>query len=214
MRMTRSTGVTVWAVSLILGGGLALAGSVVSSAVSGAMRQGVLEERFRQLDAQLSQAKGPDGQPLPPEKAAQLRQQLEQMRAKMTEFFESPAVRMTTWLHGVLGLAALIAGIGLLMLKGWARVLTIWQAVLSMAAGLVSQIMMHGWQQEMLQSIMSSAATEPAQQRAMQQMVGAAQTFGLGVGILLLVGWNGALIWFFSRSSVKAQFEPVAGQPA
>lgn len=203
----RSTGVMVWAVLLILGGGLALAGSVVSSAISGAMGQGVMEERFRQLDDQLSQVKGADGQPMPPEKAAELRAQFQRMRAKMTAFFESPAVRLITWLHGLLGLAALIAGIGLLMLKGWARVLTIWQAVLAIAVGLVSQMMMHVWQREIVQSITAGAATNPAQQEVMQRMLQVAQTFGLGLGIVLLVAWNGLLIWFFNRASVKAQFQ-------
>ena len=204
----RSTGVMVWAVLLILGGVLALVGSVVSSAVSGAMRGGMMEQRFRQLDEQIGQAKGADGQPMPPEKMAHLREQLQQMRAKMQDFFTSPVVQALTWIHGLLGLAALIAGIGLLMLKGWARVLVMWQAALSVAAGLASQLIMHGWQHQMLQSIMSGAATEPAQQQAMEQMVRAAQTFGLGLGIALLVAWNGLLIWFFNRAPVKAQCEP------
>lgn len=204
--MTRSTGVTVWAVLLILSGGLSLAGSVVSSAVSGAMQGGALEERFRQLEGQLAQAKGADGQTLPPEKVAEMRAQFQRMRDKMTAFFASPTMHMMTWLHGLLGLAALVAGIGLLMLKGWARMLTVGQAAAAIAAGLASQMLMHSWQRDMLQSL-TTAAGGPAQQEAMQQTLQTAQMFGLGMGIVLLLAWNGLLIWFFNRASVKAQFQ-------
>jgi hypothetical protein len=205
--MKRSTGVTVWAVLLILGGGFSLFGSVVSSALSGAMRGGAMEEQFRTLDAQLSQAKGADGQVLPPEQVTKLRDQLQQMRAKMEQFFTSPLMQVLTGAHGLVGLAALVAGIGLLLLKGWARSLAIGQAIGATVVGLCSQLVMHGWQQDVLQSMVSSAGTEPAQQQAMQQMMGTAQTFGLGLGIVLLLAWNGVLIWFLNRPSVKAQFQ-------
>ncbi len=206
----RSAGVTVWAVLLILAGGLSLAGSVISSAVSGVMQQGGLEQRFQEMETQLVQAKGPDGQPLSPEQQAELRERLKAMQEKMAEFFSSPMMKFTTVLHGLLGLAALIAGIGLLMLKGWARFLTVWQAIGAIVVGLFAQMTMHAWQQEVLQSIVAGAPNA-AQQEAMQKMMQTAQVFGLGLGIVLLVGWNGLLIWFFNRASVKAQF---TGQPA
>ncbi len=205
----RSTGVTVWAVLLIIGGGLALVGSVASSVVGGAMRHGVLEERFRQLEAELSRSGGPDGQALPPEQAAQLRDGLRQMREKIQAFFSSPQVQMLTGVNSVLGLAALIAGIGLLLLNGWARVLAIWQAAGSIVAGVASQLLMHVWQKEMLQSLMAGAGGS-AQQEAARQAIHAAQTLGFGLGVVFLCAWNGLIIWFFSRASVKAQFQ---GQP-
>ncbi len=205
--MRRSTGVTVWAVLLILGGGLSLAGSVVSSVVSGAMRGGAMEERFRQLDDQLSHIKGTDGQPMPPEKVAEMRAKLQQMRVKMEQFFTSPRMQMLTGAHGIVGLAALVAGIGVLLLKGWARSLAIGQAIGALVVGLCSQLLMHGWQQEMMQSF-AIGAVDPAQQQAMQQAFQIAQTVGLGLGIVFLLAWNGLLLWFFNRASVKAQFQP------
>ncbi len=97
--MKRSVGVTVWALLLIVGGGLAVMWPVGFFSVGNPMGKGV--------------------------------------RGLLME--------LIPWLHGLLGLAALVAGIGLLMLKGWARVLTICQAALSIVVGLVSQMMMQGW---------------------------------------------------------------------
>ena len=84
------------------------------------------------------------------------------------------------------GAAGLIGGVGLLLLKPWARALVLALAGLSLVQGSVGLV---------------STATRP----------GVWQQPGTGLSALLaatfIFGWNGLVLWWFLHPSVKAQFD-------
>ena len=86
------------------------------------------------------------------------------------------------WLILGQAVAGLAAGVGLLMLQGWARWLTILLAGLNIVQVVVSLVTQGGLGG------------------------GAAGAVAL-VALLFSLAWSGLLIWFFLQSSIKAQFE-------
>lgn len=196
--MKRSVGVTVWAVLLIVAGLLGVGGSLYSLA-AGPRSLETMAERMRQLEA-LPQGTG-QGQ-IPPEAMAKLHQQFEGLMREMREVMDSPIVRTSALLAALLGLAALAAGIGFFSLKGWARTVAIWQAGLSIPFGLyLAWFSPQGRLSGMFVRFYEGLG-DPAALAGMRQMQAIGQW--LYVGILLV--WNGLLIWFLVRESVKAQF--------
>ena len=87
-----------------------------------------------------------------------------------------------SWLIGLQALASLAAGIGLFLLQGWARWLTLIVAGLSIIQVVVSLFTQGG--------VGTGAAAAVAV-----------------VALLGSVGWSGFIIWFFLRSSVREQFQ-------
>jgi hypothetical protein len=97
-----------------------------------------------------------------------------------------------------LSLVALAVGIGLLTGQWWAPQVVVWQAgcflALRMATIFVSPE--RGINEAVLQLLDPNTL----------QMMQTGQTIGQWLGLILLLVWNGLLIWFLNRASVKAQF--------
>ena len=195
--MKRSRGVTVWAVLLIIAGALTGTIATFSSVMRGQSLE-AMAQSMKRLDA-LPTGTG-EGQ-VTPEQLAHIRQRAEALRREVEAVNRSPIVHVMTWLAGLLGLAALIAGIGLFSLKGWARILAIWQAGLSILHGLFTMLCSP-------QRRLSEAALQTFEgliDPGAQGMIQTGQAVGQWLGVLFLLVWNGLIIWSFTRPSVKAQ---------
>lgn len=196
--MKRSVGVTVWAVLLILAG-ILTGGAAIVSLSAGPRALDQLNEQMRRLEAMpTGMAQGQ----IPPEQLETMRQQFGAFVREAGEVIISPSVRVSTMLSALFAIAAVIAGVGFFLLKGWARTLAIWQAGLSIPFGLYA-----AWYspQHKLSDItlrFYAGLVDPATMERIRQMQAIGQW--LYVGILLV--WNGLLIWFLLRESVKAQF--------
>ena len=196
--MKRSVGVTVWAVLLIIAGALTGMAATFSSLTSGQSLD-AMAQSMKRLDA-LPTGTG-EGQ-IPPEQLADIRQRADALMREMETVIRSPVVHVSTSLAGLLGLAALLAGIGLFSLKGWARTLAIWQAGLSIILGLFTMLLSP-------QRRLSEATLQLFEgflNPDAQGMIQTGQAVGQWLGVLFLLVWNGLLIWYCSRPSVKAQF--------
>ncbi|MBI4598134.1 MAG: hypothetical protein HY737_07040 [Candidatus Omnitrophica bacterium] len=204
--MKRSGGVTAWAMVLIVIGALTAAGSLFALAI-GPRALDVYEAQLRQLD---SAPTGDQPGQLPPEEKERALRQLRQALESVRQILSAPAIRMATAAKSALGSAALIAGIGLLMLQGWARTLAIGQAGASILLGLWELFVSP--QRQIAEQMMAAmnGLVDAATLAQMRQSLQIGQAVGLGVGLLLLLAWNGVIIWFFNRESVKAQFASAA----
>ncbi len=201
--MRRSGGVTAVAIVLMLAGILTGGGAVMSLS-TGPRVLGALDQRMKQLET-LPTGTG-QGQ-ITPEQLTKLRQRLQEVTQELRAVMESPAVRISTLLAALMGIAAFMAGLGVLLLKGWARTLAIYQAGLSIPLGLFAA--MSSPQQRLSQAMLRfyEGLVDPATQQHLQQTMALGQTIGQWVGIIGLLAWNGFLIWFFTRASVKLQFQ-------
>ena len=97
----------------------------------------------------------------------------------------------------VSGVASLAAGIGLFLLQSWARVLTLVLAAVSMVQG--------AWGFLSLLATGGHTAGSPDQPGG-----GVIHALSLFVIACSVFGWNGLILWYFLRSSVKAQFSKTA----
>lgn len=196
--MKRSVGVTVWAVLLIIAGALTGLAATFSSLTRGQSLD-AMAQSMKRLDT-LPTGTG-EGQ-ITPEQLAYIRQRADALMREMAEVIRSPVVHVSTLLAGLLGLAALIAGIGLFSLKGWARALAIWQAGFSLLLGLFT--MLFSTQRRLSEATLQlfEGFIDPDT----QGMIQTGQAVGQWLGVLFLLVWNGLIIWYFSRPSVKAQF--------
>lgn len=201
--MKRSGGVTAVAIVMMLAGVLTGVGALMSLS-AGPRALDALDQRMQQLETLPS---GTAQGQMSPERVAQLRQRLQEITQELRAVLESPAVRISTFLAALMGIAAFIAGLGVLLLQGWARTLAIFQAGLSIPLGLFAA--MYSPQQRLSQAMLRfyEGLVDPATQQHLQQTMALGQTIGQWVGIITLLAWNGFLIWFFSRASVKAQFQ-------
>ena len=207
--MKRSAGVTWWAVLLMLGGvGTGLA-SILS--LSGGPRSlDAIEQRMtQQLDA-LPTGTG-QGQ-LSPEKVTELRTRFSTILRELRGVMSSPTVYVSTVLALLLGLAGLVAGIGLWRLQGWGRWLAICQAGCAVPLGLVR--MLGSPQRQISEAVLqlTQGLLDPAAQERMRHAMQIGQVIGQAANVALLLAWNGLLIWFVNRAGVKAQFQQVADQ--
>jgi len=196
--MKRSVGVTVWAVLLIIAGLLGTVGATVSLS----MGQRSLDRLTQSVEQMKSLPIGTEAGQVPPERMAQLRVRLEGLVQQVRKATESPVVRTTTALAALLSLAALAAGIGLFFLKRWARTAAMWQAGCSIALGLF--VTLFSPQRELTEATLR--VYEGLIDPQAQQMMHTGQTIGQWLGLLVLLVWNGFILWYFIRPSVKAQF--------
>ena len=200
--MKRSVGVTVWAILLILAG-ILTGGAAIMSLSAGPRALDQLSEQMKQLEAMPT---GTAQGQIPPEQLEMVRRQFEAFMGEAREAITSPGVRVSTTLSALLAIAAVLAGIGFFSLKGWARTVAIWQAGLSIPLGLYAawfspQQKLAGMMLRMYEGLM-----DPATMERMRQTMQAGQTVGQWLHVVILLAWNGLLIWFLLRASVKAQF--------
>lgn len=199
--MKRSGDVTVVAILLILAGGVGALTTFISATVG----PRAFEVQLQQAEAQLNQAPVGTGEgQVPPEQLEQLRRSLQKVREEILPVLSSPTMRLVSWLGVALSAAACVAGIGMLLLQGWARRLIVWQAALSIPLTLWSSLAARAFQ-ERLSSALLGLMTDPAAQAQLQQ----AAQIGQWIGIALVMAWNGFILWFFNRTAVKAQFKHV-----
>ena len=173
----RSAGVTFWAIVLILGGISTAVGAVVSVAVGPNIMRSA-DQRLAQLQTQLEaalekqqqqpqeQLQDQDEEPSSAQ-AAQVQAQLKQTFGKvretyrhLRELYETPSIQVAFLIGGLLGVAALIGGIGVLRLRGWGRTLVLWQAGLSIIYGVVWWMTWSSQQQNIVPDL-SSMPTLP-----------------------------------------------------
>ena len=210
--MTRSKGVTGFAIFLLLAGAFMIIGNAVTL-LTGPQSARRLEQQAEALEARREATLGQaQEQSAKAEDVARAREQFDKLVAAMhtmastaRQAYQRPVVMAISGLGALLGVAAFAAGLGLLRLREWARRLILWQAALSIPIGLWSMAVLAPFYHHMRQSMLELVSTlgVPAQT---QDMVQTGQIIGQWLGILLLVGWNGFVIWWFRRPSVKAQF--------
>lgn len=196
--MKRSVGVTVWAVLLILAGVVGAFGAIVSLS----MGQRSLDQLTQSVERLKTLPTGTEEGQIPPEQLAQLRVRLEGLVQEVRKATESPLVRTTTALAALLSLVAFAAGIGLLGLHAWARQAVIWQASCSLVLGVFVTFISP--QRRLAEAALQ--VYEGVLDPKAQQMMQTGQTIGQWLGLILLLVWNGLIIWYFSRPTVKGQF--------
>ena len=211
--MKRSGGVTAFAILFIIFGLLTAVGAlfsfVMGPTVTARFGQTVtrlenLEDRLRKVERKAEQ------EGVAAEDLAEQRQKVEQsiqvvrdMALAMRETLGSPTAMGLNLVNLCLGLAAFIAGIGILMLKGWARSLIVWQAALSIVAVVVALVAFSGAQDKIVEL---QAQMVGEGQQEFWQMGRTMGGVGQGIGLVWIVAWNGLVLRFFNRPSVKAQF--------
>lgn len=123
--ITRSWGVTTIAVLLIVGGALTLYGSVI----------------------------GQGTEKISPEEFEKYLEQTQTLWASIQKAYSSSRARVALLLYGLAGVGGVAVGIGILLLKSWARALAIWSAWLAVPLGCWrAVIMLSGVQGAVLQS--------------------------------------------------------------
>ena len=202
--MKRSVGVTVWAVLLILSGVFGAIGATISLSTA----EHSLEQISQSIERLKTVPTGTEPGQLPPERVTQLQERLERLMEEVRKATESPLVKTTTMLAGVLSVLALCAGIGLLASQGWARSIAIWQAACSIVFGVI--VMCVSPQRRLAEVAMG--VYEGLMDPKAQQMMHIGHVVGQWLGLLLLLVWNGLIIWYFNRPSVKALFSSTAQQ--
>ena len=201
--MRRSVGVTVWAILLIVAGcvtGL----SALASLSAGPRTLDALDARIAQLETAPT---GTGQGQIPPERLEQMRRQLAQFTTEVRALTNSPTVRIVALLRTLLGAAGLAAGIGILFVRDWARLLALVQAGVSIPLGVwaMSLPLQHRLAEAMLR--LYEVTLDPASLTRVRHMIRMGETIGQWSGVLALLVWNGLILWFFTRASVKAQFK-------
>ena len=202
--MKRSVGVTAWTVLFITFGLFGVAGSVVSLFVTPNLLRSS-EQQMAELDSTPTTADpgvfGLD-QKRSDEETAKLRAQVQTIIREAThgshvmrEYLTSPRMQIGMVVSGLLSLAMGVGGIGMWSLKSWARTLVLWQAGLSIIRMVVGLLMPFSIPE-------LSTFTDPAMQRTMEVW----RVIGAGLRLITGLTWNGLILWFFNRASVKAQF--------
>ncbi len=206
MAAKRSAGVTVVAVLLVLGGGLGGCGSLFSAAVGGRPMDPLIAQLNRQLD-QLPVGTA-EGQ-VPPDQVTQFREELNGRLGELRRMMDSPAVRLGALANGLLGLAAVFAGFGLMRRAGWASLVVTIQAASSLLVGLwwiffSPAVSMQQAMQTMVLDV-AGGMIPPALEQQMRQTIETSRALSHWVGLAFVVGWNSFLIWYANRTSVKAE---------
>ena len=204
--MKRSGGLTVASVLLIVAGLLASWAALVPALVGPQLVQlGRIEEHVETFFSMATQ--GP--RQLPPEQMEKLRTMFRRAMEDIRVHLADPAVRLSYLLAGLISLAACVAGVGMLMLNAWARRLAVWQAACAIPATAWSMALAWAFQQRLV-GLASELVTDPVAQVQIQQVAQMARAAGFGSNLVVALAWNGTIIWFLSRASVKAQFQRAA----
>ena len=201
--MKRSGGVTAVGIVLIVAGIFSTIGPLISLAIGPQM-----------VDANIAQMKqglerlptGDQAGQISDEKKAKIMTNVDQVGQEIRTMMEAPIIKIATLLKAVLGAFALIGGIGILLLQGWARKLIVVQAGSSIVLGLW-ELWLSPQRQIAERFVAAMADLVPSAALAsLRETMVLGQTVGLGLGLALLLTWNGFIIWFFTRPSTKAQF--------
>ena len=203
----RSKGVTVLAVVLILAGGFSAVGALASLTIGGHQLDRVVSVINFQLDRVPI---GTGAGQLPKEQLDTIRREIEERFTGLRRLMESRRMRAAHLAQMALGLGACVGGVGLWRRRAWSSRLITWQAALSIAFGvwwlLASPLV--AYQREMTEFMFSllERAAPLTTQMQMRRMIEMSQMAGLWGGVLGVGLWNGFLIWFINRSSVRAEF--------
>jgi hypothetical protein len=117
-----------------------------------------------------------------------------------------------------MSIATLVAGIGILKLKSWARKLLIIICIIGMVYSVFYSvnILMHS--SEFVEASLSSntlpSNTSPETLTAIKSFTQAIMIVSTFIGIIFGIGFLIFVLWFFMRKSVKEQFEPEKFQSA
>lgn len=196
--MKRSGDVTVVAILLILAGGV----GVVVTSISSTAGPKVFEAQLQQAEAQLSRVSTGTGEgQAPAGQVEAARRSLQKIRGEILPMLSSPTTRCLNGVGVALSAAACVAGVGILLLQGWARQLITWQAALSIPFTVWSSMVASAFQQRLSNELLDLTANPSMQpfQQAVQ--------IGQWIGIAMVIAWNGFIIWFFHRAAVKAQLK-------
>ena len=142
------------------------------------------------------------------QQAERLKHMLQNMAQDYARFLESRFMQVMAVFSGAVGLLTLVAAVGLWWLCEWARRLSIAQAVASICLQVfwLWQAPSQGWQPAGVQLLLD-VLKDPAHHAQMQHMLQAVQLVGEWLGVICVLVWNGFVMWFFCRVSVKAQFQ-------
>ncbi len=216
----RSGGVTAWAVLFIMFGLLNAAGSalmlVCAPPFFQAMEQSI-QQRLADLEREQAPIQDPEVAADAEASHARLRQSLASAANSLRrtrDILLSPRMVAMTQFTLLLNIVMLIAGIGLLRLAPWARLLAVGQAVFALILLMIVLGAHHP--PDLTLQVASDMAREPAAQERLRQQIQLGESLGKAWSLFTGVAWNGLILWFFNRASVKAQFqhtEPVS-QPS
>lgn len=167
------------------------------------MGERTVEQSLERINTLLSDSEpgqiSPEQQALLQEGLAFLQAELAVLEAVRTTM-RSPLRQMFSVLAALLSLVALVAGVGLLTRQRWAPQVVVWQAGCSFMLRLSTIFVSpeRGMNEAVLQML------DPNSQEMV--MLQTSQTIGQWLGWILLLVWNGLIIWYFTRPSIKAQF--------
>jgi hypothetical protein len=199
----RSIGVTVLAGLFILAGLGRLTGSLMHL-VAGPH---IVEQQVAQIQTQVNAAvTNPEQKQLSGERRARMQEKLNTAIAALRSFSTLPLVRFRFILFGMLGLALVIGGVGVLALYPWARAIILWQAGLAIVCT-VAFIWLVPPSAALAEATLE-LVEDPAAQRQMQELIHRSQMMVVLISAGMEVAWNGFVLWFFNRSGVRAQFQP------
>ena len=193
----------MWGVVLIVAGVITTVGPLLSFAIGPRM----VDANLTQMKVGLQQLPVGEGAGhLTAENKTKIMTKIDEIGQEIHRMLKSPVIQIATLLKAVFGAMALAAGIGILLLQGWARHLVIFQACGSMVLGLWELSISP--QRQIAERFVSALSdlVPPAAIVSLHDTMVTGQSIGLGVGFALLLAWNGVVIWFFNRQSVKAQF--------
>jgi hypothetical protein len=195
--MNRSMVVTVWAIMLILAGVVSVLSNLNPASLGGRGSEMDLETLKTQL------VKEAEVRAIPREDVEEMWTKLELFFYEVQRIGTSPAARLNAWGTLLFGVAAVIAGAGVLCRQSWARGVTI--GVAGGALGLTLVCLLNGFLWELYRVVYRYVwdALPFGIPRAFQALV----VVMLWLSLLVPLGWNILTLWFFTRPGVKAQFQ-------
>ena len=200
--MARSSGIKVIAVLLVLGG-------IFGGYTNVSLLVGASDEQVRaQVELQLGQLKvgtGP-GQ-VPPERVEEIRGWFLRLIEEWHGLLRLPSVQTAFVLSSLLDLAAIVGGIGLFMMARWAWAVSAWQAGLSIAFAIWANVPLAAALRRLGDVIAGIVGGLSGSSGEVQSVVGMVETTLLWTNALCAISWNGFVLWWLTRASVRAHFQ-------
>lgn len=165
-----------------------------------------VEREVKQVSKQLEQL-GSDRR-FPSERMQHIRDRVQESIQASRQFVTSPIPVVAGLFTLVLGISSLVAGVGVMLRRRFARFLAILQAILAMAFDLWSEWGLRPGPTATMQQELQRVLTDTP-----QLLAPAGQPFlkaysGVDwLGIAFAITWDGFLLWYFLRAAVKAQFQ-------
>lgn len=182
------------AISIILMGGFGLWSSVASIPIrSDAAYLAEIDAQFTRLPV------GSGAQQVSPEMVARLRLLMREVLVLWRKLWAVPAIRIMLWLSVILNAAALVAGFGWLGGRQWAARLGLMQAVVFLPFAVVSWWPLSLTLSRMRELVLANFHDLP-NFGPMATWLAGAQSALLWTNTLMLLGWNGFLVWYFRRA--------------